>query len=356
MITHKGTRTIETERLTLRRYTAGDARAMLDNWAGDPEVTKFLTWPPHSDISVSRAVLDDWVKRYEKPDYYQWAIVPKELGEPVGDIAVVEQNDKPGVAQIGYALGKPWWHKGLMSEALSAVIDYLFGEVGFNRIEARHDPNNPRSGAVMRKCGMIYEGTRRQADFNNQGISDACVYSILRGELASKAAGNAPKLIIVRGNSGSGKTTLAYALQEKFGSNTMLISHDMIRMNILHTRGHEGVEKSLPLMTELLRYGKRHSNITILEGILDSKGYSPLFEAAKAEFGPNILAYYYDIPFEETLKRHQTKPNRADFGESDMRRWWLEKDYIGLIPEKTFGADVTLERAVEIVGEDVARS
>ena len=109
-----------------------------------------------------------------------------------------------------------------------------------------------------------------------------------------------PKLIILRGNSGSGKTTVAKALQEKFGPNTMLLSHDMVRMQILHVWSREGVEKSLPLMIQLLRYGRRHSEATILEGILPTADYLPLFEAAVEEYGPHIFAYYYDLPFEET--------------------------------------------------------
>ena len=59
---------------------------------------------------------------------------------------------------------------------------YLFLEVGANRIESQHDPDNPHSGGVMKKCGLKYEGTLRQADYSNRGIVDACVYSILRSE------------------------------------------------------------------------------------------------------------------------------------------------------------------------------
>ena len=69
-----------------------------------------------------------------------------------------------------------------MTEALNAVIEYLFIEVGMNRVAARHDPNNPHSGGVMRKCGMKYEGTHRACDRNNQGICDAAQYAILRSE------------------------------------------------------------------------------------------------------------------------------------------------------------------------------
>lgn len=163
-----------------------------------------------------------------------------------------------------------------------------------------------------------------------------------------------PKLIILRGNSGSGKTTAAKALQEKLGPNTMLLSHDMVRMQILHVRSREGVEKSLPLMIHLLRYGRRHSEATILEGILPTADYLPLFEAAVEEYGPHIFAYYYDLPFEETLRRHQTKPNRKEFGEAEMRRWWLGKDLLPNIAEKIFTPELSLEDAVERICRDMA--
>ena len=162
-----------------------------------------------------------------------------------------------------------------------------------------------------------------------------------------------PKLIILRGNSGSGKTSLAKKLQEKFGPNTMRLSHDMVRMEILHVWSKEGIIKSLPLMIELLKYGRRHSAVTILEGILDSEQYLALFETAVEQFGQEIYAYYYDLPFEEILRRHSTKPNRHEFGEEDMRRWWREKDFIGFIPEKIFDQNLGLEEAVELVYNEV---
>ena len=77
---HCGTHPIETERLILRQFRMTDTDAMYRNWASDPEVTKYLMWPPHSDPSVTEAILTDWVKKYEKPDHYQWAITVKENG------------------------------------------------------------------------------------------------------------------------------------------------------------------------------------------------------------------------------------------------------------------------------------
>ena len=182
MLTHKGTQTIETSRLILRRAILEDAEPMFLNWASDPEVTKYLTWPTYEKVETAYQILDLWASEYEKPNYYQWMIVPKELGEPIGSISVVRQNDRVEEAEIGYCIGSRWWHRGIMTEALNAVIDYLFTEVGMNRVAARHDPNNPHSGGVMRKCGMKYEGTHRACDRNNQGICDATQYAILRSE------------------------------------------------------------------------------------------------------------------------------------------------------------------------------
>ena len=182
MLTHKGTQTIETPRLILRRAIREDAEPMFRNWSSDPKVTKYLTWPAHSNIAVSEMVIGSWLQEYEKDSYYQWMIVLKELGEPIGSISVVRQNDRVEEAEIGYCIGCRWWHRGIVSEALTAVMRYLFEEVGMNRVAARHDPNNPNSGRVMRKCGMIYEGTARSADRNNQGVCDAAHYAILRSD------------------------------------------------------------------------------------------------------------------------------------------------------------------------------
>lgn len=160
------------------------------------------------------------------------------------------------------------------------------------------------------------------------------------------------KLIIIRGNSGSGKTSLAKALQRKFGRNTMVISQDSIRREMLWVKDRVGNE-AVDLMINLLHYVLSHCEVVVLEGILYSDIYKPLFEAAVAEYGDNIYAYYYDIPFKETLARHATKRNRFSFGEEEMRRWWREKDYIGFIDEKNITSDLSLIEAVDKIYLDV---
>lgn len=124
---HCGTQKLETDRLILRRYISEDAISMYKNRASDEDVTKYLMWQPHLSPEVSRSVTDEWVRQYANENFYHWAIVLKENGnEPIGDIAVVNMNEKVSMAHIGYCLGKKWWHQSIMSEALKAVTDFLF--------------------------------------------------------------------------------------------------------------------------------------------------------------------------------------------------------------------------------------
>lgn len=179
---HIGTQKMETERLVLRRFEEGDAKAVFKNWASDPEVVKYLTWPVHENAELTRQIINSWTAEYDNNEYYNWAIVLKELEEPIGSITVVHYEDQVRMAHIGYCIGRQWWHQGIMSEALQAVIDYLFEKGDFNRIESRHDPHNPNSGKVMMHCGMQYEGTMRQNDWSNQGIVDSSYYALLKSD------------------------------------------------------------------------------------------------------------------------------------------------------------------------------
>lgn len=180
---HIGTKTIETERLILRRIRENDAEAMFNGWCADSGVTKYLTWQPHKSVEESRKIAAEWAESYKNDDFYHWAIVIKgKSDEPVGTIGAVSANWEIGRVTVGYCLSQKLWNNGYMTEALGAVIDYFIDNVGANRVESYHDSNNPRSGAVMKKCGMKFEGILRQADKNNTGICDLCMYSTIKAD------------------------------------------------------------------------------------------------------------------------------------------------------------------------------
>jgi len=192
-----GTQTIETHRLVLRRFRMEDAEDMFRSWASDPEVTRFLTWPTHSSADTTRAVLGDWIPRYEDGGYFNWGIVLKETGRMIGSIAVVRLDEAIEEAEMGYCMSRAYWGQGIMPEALRAVVDYLFDTVGVNRILAAHDVKNPNSGRVMEKAGLREEGVRRAGGKNNQGICDVSFHGILRGD-REPARRAAPAKVTVR--------------------------------------------------------------------------------------------------------------------------------------------------------------
>jgi len=165
---------------------------------------------------------------------------------------------------------------------------------------------------------------------------------------------NRAKIILLRGNSGSGKTTVAGRLQKELGMGTMVISQDAIRRTMLWVNDGEGT-KAQPLLIDLVKYGREHCEFVILEGILKAPWYKELFETVLAQYGSeNVYAYYYEIPFEETIKRHQTRAKCQEFGEEDMRRWWNEKDYIGFLPEKTVLPEMGIDATIAMILNDIS--
>lgn len=176
-----GTVTLETDRLILRKTKDSDAELMFKNWANDERITRFLTWQPYESAQQLRDSYHKYLmENQDKPDFYDWKIELKEISEPIGAIGVVRLNEDIEEAMIGYCLGYNWWHKGIMTEAFKAVIRFLFEEVGVNRIASCHDPRNPHSGDVMKKCGLQYEGTLRLSGRNCQGICDEVFYGLLK--------------------------------------------------------------------------------------------------------------------------------------------------------------------------------
>lgn len=181
MLTHKGTQPIHTKRLLLRKFRVDDAQAMFDNWANDDRVTRFLTWVPHGSPDFTKQLLESWCAAYENPSAYNWAIEFE--GKVVGNISVVRLSEKCEYAELGYSLGYDYWNKGIMTEAAKAVIDYLFAEVGVNRVGISHAVKNPASGKVAQKCGLTYEGTKREYYKTSNGeFLDISDYGILRRE------------------------------------------------------------------------------------------------------------------------------------------------------------------------------
>ncbi|HHX70146.1 MAG TPA: GNAT family N-acetyltransferase [Gallicola sp.] len=174
-----GTVMLETKRLILRKISLKDIPFAYKNWVADEEVTKFITWKKHKDVGETKDLLEFWINKYKFKNTYRWIIELKEMGEPIGIIDVVSLDEKLNMAVIGYAIGKTWWNKGIVTEAFSRIIKFLFESVKLNRVEAIHMTSNIASGKVMEKCGLKYEGTNRQRLKNKEELVDVSIYGIL---------------------------------------------------------------------------------------------------------------------------------------------------------------------------------
>lgn len=176
-----GTKQLKTPRCTVRRFTMDDVDAMYTNWANDPDVTQYLTWEPHPDRAVTRAVLETWVARYGEGGYFVWGIEYE--GQLMGNISVVHCSQADEWGEIGYCIGRRWWGLGIMTEVLDAVLAFLLGEVGLHRVMLRYDVQNIASGRVMAKCGLVPEGVLREHHRRRDGTwADMAVCGMLQEE------------------------------------------------------------------------------------------------------------------------------------------------------------------------------
>lgn len=170
-----------------------------------------------------------------------------------------------------------------------------------------------------------------------------------------KSIGMTSRLIIIRGNSGSGKTTVAKELRNRLGDglsdDTMLVQQDVVRRDILRERDTANKTAVLMLIELMVEFGRKQGRTVILEGILSAKKYGTMLTEVMSKFD-EVYVYYFDLSFEETLRRHSTKPNAHEFGEKEMREWWREKDYLGVPSEKIFYKDRSvLDSVREIIND-----
>ena len=148
---------METERILLRHWLESDAEALF-KYASDPDVGPRAGWPAHKSVEESREIIRTFFHNETT-----WAIVLKETGEAIGCIGYythetsnipIGEND----CEVGYWVGKPYWNKGICTEALKLMLDYCINEKHFEDIWADHFTGNPASGRVMEKCGFIDTG------------------------------------------------------------------------------------------------------------------------------------------------------------------------------------------------------
>ena len=171
---HLGTKALETNRLVLRPFRESDAQMMFNNWASDEEVTRYLLWFTHQEVEETKDVVSAWVDLYGDRDYYHWALEHKVTGDLLGSIILFDMGpffplSRRYKAEVGYCLGRKWWGHGLASEAVAAIFEFSFLELGLKRLVARHDHRNLASGRVMQKLQMSHTRFKKKAERGKDG-------------------------------------------------------------------------------------------------------------------------------------------------------------------------------------------
>ncbi len=161
-------------------------------------------------------------------------------------------------------------------------------------------------------------------------------------------------LIVLRGNSGSGKSTIAHALQQHFGSGTLLIDQDVVRRNMLAVKDRPR-NLSIELIRQIALYGNGKCEVVIVEGILIAEGYGAMLKEVIEAFKNRAVVYYFDLPFEETVIRHETREKRHRFGEDSLKLWWNPKDFLQVENEKAITETMSEEQILNMITQDVVQ-
>ena len=185
MLTHIGTIKIETERLILRRFEYSDDDAMLKYWISDEKIQSLYAEPVYSTKEEVKELLDKYITSYEKEDYYRWAIIEKESGECIGQIAYFLVDNHHHFAEIEYCIGSAFQCKGYATEATKAVISFGFDQMNLHKVQISCKSINMPSKRVIEKCGFVYEGTLRDYFYLNGEYVSRLYFSILRDEYVS---------------------------------------------------------------------------------------------------------------------------------------------------------------------------
>jgi ribosomal-protein-alanine N-acetyltransferase len=173
--------TINTNRLSLRAITADDVDDFYAIYS-NLEVMRYWSTPPLPDRDAASKLISEIHESFERHEILKWGIALRSDHTLIGSVTLFHLDFTHRRAEIGYALGRPFWGKGYMQETLKAVLSYAFEELNLHRIEADVDPRNTASVKTVERLGFRREGYLRERWQVNGEIQDAYFYGLLRPE------------------------------------------------------------------------------------------------------------------------------------------------------------------------------
>ncbi|WP_226641858.1 GNAT family N-acetyltransferase [Mesobacillus subterraneus] len=173
---------LETERLVLRKIRYEDI-GDIHTYASNPEVSKYVFWGAHE----TREATEDYVKMiltlYAEGKIAPWGIHYKEDNKLIGTVDFVSWQTQHKTAELGYALSKDYWGRGIATEAAKELIRFGMEEMGLVRIQAKSLVANVGSERVMEKAGMTFEGILRKFIYVKGAHYDVKMYAIIKEDV-----------------------------------------------------------------------------------------------------------------------------------------------------------------------------
>lgn len=172
---HCGTGYIETQRLLLRQFRLADSADLLELWIADPAVQSEYGEPVYETVDAVEGLLNKWIAGYESSTFYRWAMIEKESGRCIGQIAFCRVYEDCCAAEIEYCVSAQRWGRGYAGEALQAVIDHIFENTDFSWLEAYHRVENEKSGRVLQKSSMtVTDNVERFRRAGEEPVGEVC--------------------------------------------------------------------------------------------------------------------------------------------------------------------------------------
>ncbi|MGW4528392.1 AAA family ATPase [Amycolatopsis sp. NPDC004378] len=160
------------------------------------------------------------------------------------------------------------------------------------------------------------------------------------------------RLIVLRGPSGSGKTSTAAGLRERRGRGLALVELDYLRRRVLRERDVEG-GANIALLDQVARFSLDHGYDVVVEGILAAERYGAMLTRLHDDHRGTSAFYFFDVSLEESLRRHTTRPQAAEFGPEHMRGWYLERDLLPGVDERIVPETSSLEATIERITHEM---
>lgn len=166
---------LETERLLLRPLAVSDAEHIFSCWASDPVATKYMTWDTHTDVTMTKEWLGMEETAIPDKNHFVWGFVLKDENILIGSGGITFRSGD-NHHELGYIIAKPYWNRGLVSEAVAAMISFIKEKTDIRVIHAKHAVDNTASGRIIEKNGFSFQCAGSYTSFSGTKTYDCREY------------------------------------------------------------------------------------------------------------------------------------------------------------------------------------